>query len=130
MRALIVVTDDGLAGSLAMTAAATGIRVVQVIDRMSGALDRASRSRPDVAIVDMDLADGPTGGTLALALHARLDVRSVLLSGAPDRVPPEIRAVCLGVLDRTAPAQAIVSALAGGGTTIDPALVEEIWDRR
>lgn len=47
------------------------------------ALELAEQMHPDLALIDMNLADGPTGIGLAQALRRRWQVPSLIVSGQP-----------------------------------------------
>lgn len=77
---ILVVEDDPLVAlSLALCLAGAGHEVLGPADRASAALDLAQRHRPDLALLDIQLRDGHTGGALAGDLR-RLGIRSLFVS--------------------------------------------------
>jgi DNA-binding response OmpR family regulator len=62
----------------------SGYRVLDLVMRHQQALDLARHTKPDLALVNIDLSDGDDGVALASDLKA-LDVPSVFISGQPKR---------------------------------------------
>ena len=77
---ILVVEDDPLVAlSLALCLAGAGYEVLGPADRASAALDMAVRHRPDLALLDIQLRDGHTGGALAGDLR-RVGIPSLFVS--------------------------------------------------
>lgn len=109
---VLIVEDDGLiALGLKATVEDAGFRVTGVAADAAGALASAARDRPHVALLDLNLLDGPTGGPVALALFASHGVRPIFVTGNPELIPAEARAICLAVLEKPARPAAIAAAL-------------------
>ena len=81
---LLVDDDDFTRVTLAATMRALGFTVVGDAASAAAAM-RAARHAPDVAMLDLDLGEGPTGIDLAIALRAALPgVGIVILSAYQD----------------------------------------------
>lgn len=84
MSTVLICEDDAfLAADLSASVESAGHRVVGVYANASDALAAASDETPDVAFIDLELADGHTGGDIAHTLHA-MGVKVVVLSGHPN----------------------------------------------
>lgn len=67
---ILVVEDDPLVAlSLSLCLAGAGHAVLGPADRATTGLDLARQHRPDLALLDIQLRDGHTGGALARELH-------------------------------------------------------------
>ena len=82
-RVLICEDDALLAADLATSVEVAGHTVHGVFTNASDAMNGAESSLPDVAMIDLQLADGHTGSGLAQALQA-LGVKVIVLSGYPN----------------------------------------------
>jgi DNA-binding NarL/FixJ family response regulator len=81
MRKVMICEDDPLlAADLAGLVEDAGHAVCGVFGESRQALSRAGELAPELAIIDLDLADGATGSEVARALQA-MGVRVVILSG-------------------------------------------------
>ncbi len=80
MRVLICEDDALLASELEIIAGEAGCEVAGLAATADEALQQASESRPDVAIVDLHLGDGRSGPDLAAAL-ADQSIRVMVVSG-------------------------------------------------
>ena len=69
---LLVIEDEALVAlEIESILRDVGYEIVGIADSLDGALAIASGTRPDLALVDMHLAEGQSGLTLAAALKAR-----------------------------------------------------------
>jgi ActR/RegA family two-component response regulator len=84
MTTVLICEDDPLlAADLVMSVEEIGHRVTGVCTSAESALKAAEIELPDVAFIDLELADGLTGGSLAHALQSR-GVKVIVLSGHPN----------------------------------------------
>lgn len=84
MSTVLICEDDALlATDLAMSVEQAGHRVVGIYSNARDAVKAASYDVPDVAFVDLELADGHSGPTIAQSLHS-LGVKVIVLSGHPN----------------------------------------------
>ena len=84
MSTVLICEDDAfLAADLSMSVESAGHEVAGVYANARDALKAASENVPDVAFVDLELADGHTGSAIAKSLQA-LGVKVVVLSGYPN----------------------------------------------
>lgn len=94
---ILIVEDEPLAAAAleAIVELDPRHRVVGVATDQIGALEAARREAPDVALVDIQLANNSTGYAVAAALQA-YGVRSVFITGgAPPFPTPELAIGCL-----------------------------------
>ena len=104
------------------------LEVVAELDRGDQILDTALRTRPDVAVVDIDLP-GLDGLTAAAQLHQRLpECRTLVLTGLsqPGHLLRALKVHVRGFIVKDAPAQTLADGIrrvAGGERVIDPELV-------
>jgi ActR/RegA family two-component response regulator len=84
MSTVLICEDDAfLAADLSMSVESAGHEVVGVYGNANDALRAASDNVPDVAFVDLELADGHTGSAIAKSLQG-MGVKVVVLSGHPN----------------------------------------------
>ena len=84
MSTVLICEDDAfLAADLSMSIESAGHEVAGVYANAADALKAASDIVPDVAFVDLELADGHTGSAIAKSLQA-MGVKVVVLSGHPN----------------------------------------------
>jgi ActR/RegA family two-component response regulator len=84
MSKVLICEDDAcLAADLALSVEAAGHTVLGIFSNANDAVAAAEALKPDVAFIDLQLADGHTGGSIAQALQA-LDVKVIVLSGHPN----------------------------------------------
>jgi ActR/RegA family two-component response regulator len=84
MSNILICEDDAfLAADLSMSVEAAGHNVTGVCANAYDALKAASDATPDVAIIDLELADGHTGSGIAQRLQA-MGVKVIVLSGHPN----------------------------------------------
>jgi two-component system, NarL family, response regulator DesR len=109
------------------------LEVVAVVDRGDLIVPRALESRPDVAIIDVDLPhlDGIAAAEL---LHAQLpDCRTLIMTGLgrPSYVRRAMAAKVGGFLLKDAPPETLAQAVrevAAGHRVINPQLAMSAWD--
>ena len=104
------------------------IDVVAELDRGDRIVETAMRTRPDVAVVDIDLP-GLDGLTAAQSLHEQLpSCRTLVLTGLsqPGNLLRALKAHVKGFLLKDAPAASLANAIrsvAAGRRVLDPELV-------
>ncbi len=85
MSNVLICEDDAfLAADLSMSVESAGHSVQGVYANARDALAAASDQTPDIAIIDLELADGHTGSSIAQTLQA-MGVKVIVLSGHPER---------------------------------------------
>jgi CheY-like chemotaxis protein len=96
LKILIVEDDSQLAATLKyLVEDNPEYRVVGVADDAAGALDAAARERPDLALVDLHLARGSTGFSVAARL-GQDNIPCLFVSGqAPSFPMPDLALGCL-----------------------------------
>ena len=83
---ILVVEDDAVTAThLEGTLIDAGYEVLGPAATASAALEVAERSRPDLALIDMDLGEGSNGIDLARVLVRRWKTPVVIITGHPDR---------------------------------------------
>ncbi|MFJ6674878.1 DNA-binding response regulator [Actinosynnema sp. NPDC091369] len=104
------------------------MRVVAELDRGDGVVDAALRTRPDVAVLDIDLP-GLDGLTAAERLHEALPGCRVLVltgHGKPGNLLRALQAHVRGYIVKDAPGDALTDGIrqvAAGKRVVDPVLV-------
>ena len=91
-RALIVEDDALLAMSLEEALLAAGAEAVVVCDTVSAAMTELERLKPDILILDVQLADRDDGWAMA-ELVTELSPRPpaiIFSTGAPERIPERV----------------------------------------
>jgi DNA-binding response OmpR family regulator len=84
MSNVLICEDDAfLAADLSMSVESAGHSVHGVYANARDALRSAGEERPDIAIIDLELADGNTGSGLAQALQM-MGVKVIVVSGHPN----------------------------------------------
>jgi DNA-binding NtrC family response regulator len=87
MSAILICEDDAfLAADLMMSVESAGHQVHGVYSNARDALRDAGKLKPDIAIIDLELADGHTGSSLARTLES-LGVKVIVISGHPNTGP-------------------------------------------
>jgi two-component system response regulator DesR len=129
IRVLIAEDVHMIRGALvALLSLEPDIQVIAELDRGDQIVDAATTSRPDVAIVDIDLP-GIDGLTAAELLYHRLpECRTLVVTGLgqPGNLLRALRAHVRGFIVKDAPAAALadgVRRVAAGERVIDPELV-------
>jgi two-component system, NarL family, response regulator DesR len=128
IRVLIAEDQAMVRGALASLLALEGdIEVVAGVDRGDGVLAAASKTRPDVALLDIEMP-GLDGITVAGELARELpETRSLILTtfGRPGYMRRALAQGASGFLLKDAPSSELAAAIrevAAGRTAIDPAL--------
>ena len=84
MTTVLICEDDAiLAADLTMSVEEVGHRVLGVYATARDALKAAEDEVPDVAFIDLELADGLTGSGIAQTLQT-MGVKVIVLSGHPN----------------------------------------------
>jgi ActR/RegA family two-component response regulator len=84
MSNVLICEDDAfLAADLSMSVERAGHAVQAVCANARDALAAASKQTPDIAIIDLQLADGHTGSSIAQTLQT-MGVKVIVLSGHPN----------------------------------------------
>ena len=129
IRILIAEDMHMIRGALvALLRLESDIEVVAELERGDAILEAALRTRPDVAVVDIDLP-GLDGLTAAAALHEQLpSCKTLVLTGLsqPGNLLRALKIPVRGFLLKDAPAPQLASAIravAAGRRVLDPDLV-------
>ena len=129
IRVLIAEDMHMIRGALvALLSLESDIEVVAELDRGDSIVETALRTRPDVAVIDIDLP-GVDGLTAAALLHQQLpDCRALVLTGLgqPGNLLRALKAHVRGFLLKDAPADRLaesVRKVAKGERILDPDLV-------
>lgn len=99
LRVLIVEDQALLAMELELIVEEAGCAVVGSAMDRAGALAIASRSRPDLALVDINLLDGMTGPAIAEDLVRTYGSAVIFLTANPEQIPAGF-AGALGALSK------------------------------
>ena len=84
MSNVLICEDDAfLAADLSMSVEGAGHAVQGVYANARDALKATSEATPDIAIIDLELADGHTGSGIAQTLQS-MGVKVIVLSGHPN----------------------------------------------
>ena len=83
MPTVLVIDDDPLQQMLAQKALEGAGHTVLLADDGARGLESVKARKPDVAFIDLQLADGHTGASIAQALQS-LGVKVIVLSGHPN----------------------------------------------
>lgn len=111
----------------------SNIEVIAELDRGDRVLETAEKTRPDVAVLDIDMP-GLDGLTVAAQLHERLpDCQTLILTGLsqPGNLLRALRAHARGFIVKDAPADKLadgIRRIAAGQRVIDPELVAMALD--
>ena len=89
LKILIVEDEILLAMDLEAHLEALGQDVVGVASDAAEAFDFAGSEAPDLALVDVNLRDGPSGPRIASELAQRHDTIVVFVTGSPDQIPSD-----------------------------------------
>jgi two-component system response regulator DesR len=129
IRVLVAEDMHMIRGALvALLSMESDIEVVAELERGDGILEEASRTRPDVAVVDIDLP-GLDGLSAAKLIHERLpSCRTLVLTGLsqPGNLLRALSVHVRGFLLKDAPSAQLADAIrrvAGGERVFDPELV-------
>lgn len=89
MRNILIVEDDPIfALDLQDLVYESGCNPIGPARCLQGALELSANNRIDLAVVDVNLSDGPTGLSLAKLLRDQYGIRTIIVSG--DRPPPNL----------------------------------------
>jgi two-component system response regulator DesR len=129
IRVLIAEDQHMIRGALvALLCLEEDMQVVAELDRGDGILAAALRTRPDVAVLDIDLP-GMDGLTAAGQLHERLpECRALVVTGLgqPGNLLRALQAHVRGFIVKDAPAATLADGIrrvAAGERVIDPDLI-------
>lgn len=86
LRVLIVEDNVFIALDLEAQIMDMGHAVVGLAATAKAAIETSRRTRPDVAIVDLQLADGSRGQDVALVLREEMQIPSIIVSGSLHQV--------------------------------------------
>jgi two-component system, response regulator PdtaR len=114
LQVLIVEDDPLVALDEAKIVESFGHRVVGVACDTAEAMDLVRSDRPSVALLDVNLADGPTGPMLCAWLVGRLHIPVVFVTGSPEQLPPSL-AGALGYIVKPFGTRVLGAALAFAG---------------
>jgi len=89
LKILIVEDEILLAMDLEAHLEALGQDVVGVASDAAEAFDLAGSEAPDLALVDVNLRDGPSGPRIASELAQRHDTIVVFVTGSPEQIPSD-----------------------------------------
>ncbi|MEP2681835.1 MAG: response regulator [Sulfitobacter sp.] len=92
LKVLVVEDNIFIALDLEGQLGELGHDVVGIAATASKAIQMARDSVPDLAIVDLQLADGSRGQDAALVLRREMDIPSIIVSGSLHQVTDEERA--------------------------------------
>ena len=134
IRVLIAEDMHLIRGALvALLSLEDDMSVVAELDRGDEIVETAVRTRPDVAVVDIDLP-GKDGLTAATELHEQLpECRTLILTslGRPGTLRRALAARVGGFLLKDAPAEKLANAIRGvavGRRVVDGDLALAAWD--
>jgi len=111
MQVLIVEDEPLIALAYKAIAEECGFEVAGTAAESSAAVRIARARRPDIAIIDLRLDDGPTGDWLARHLHAELGVRPIFVTGTPDLLTSAARSIAVGILVKPVPYDHLVAIM-------------------
>ncbi len=110
-RRIMIVEDEALVAlTLEDVLTEAGYLVCGIADRPEQALEIARVLEPDIAVVDVRLADGGDGIALAATLAARMPILILFATGNPAEVRARARAGH-GCLSKPFQAEALLAAL-------------------
>ena len=111
LRVLIVEDEVLLATELEYLVAASGAEPVGHAMTSPEAMDLAQRLRPDLALVDVHLGDGPTGIDAARAMTDHCGAIVLFITANMKRLPDDLAGAC-GVMSKPYSEHQIRAALA------------------
>lgn len=118
LRVLIVEDEALVAAELEWLVVDAGHEPVGSAVAGDEAMELARANAPDLALVDVNLLDGPTGVPTALAMIAR-GVQVIFMTANPNQVPADF-AGALGVLPKPYTPAAVVQALTYAVACVQP----------
>lgn len=110
MKLLVVEDDFVIASEMEQALLSGGHTVVGTAIHSGQALAMAQRHRPDLALVDIMLADGGTGPYVAQRLWEALGVATLFVTGSVDAAR-DARATALGLLEKPVQTATLLAAL-------------------
>ncbi|HKU95006.1 MAG TPA: response regulator [Vineibacter sp.] len=110
MRLLVVEDDVVIAAEMEQALRAGGHAVVGTAIHASQALAKAQRHHPDLALVDVMLADGGTGPYVAQRLWDAFGIPTLFITGSVDAAR-HARGTALGLLQKPVQAATLLAAL-------------------
>jgi CheY-like chemotaxis protein len=129
LRVLVVEDEILIALELESLLQEAGHEVVGLATSSADALALAAKQQPDLAFVDIHLADGPTGVSVARHLAQELGVTVLFMTANAKRIPEDF-AGAKGVISKPyterGVRQAIAYVLAGEQATESQAPVEKM----
>ena len=97
---ILVVEDEAVTAThLEASLSDAGHEVLGPAATASDALALVERTRPDLALIDMDLKDGSNGIDLARMMKRRWNTPALIISGYPDRARAN-RDVAVGLITK------------------------------
>jgi hypothetical protein len=111
MRVLIILGNATAAVALSALVGQAGHEVAGIACNSLCALLVAAIRRPDAAIVEMRLDDGPTGGAVASALRFWHKVFPITLAADPGLITRKARPASVAVLPKPAPIADLLPSL-------------------
>jgi CheY-like chemotaxis protein len=111
LRVLIVEDEVLLATELEYLVVASGAAPVGHAMSSPEAVDLAERLRPDLALVDVHLSDGPTGVDAARVMHEHCGAVVLFITANMKRLPDDLAGAC-GVMSKPYSEHQIRAALA------------------
>jgi DNA-binding NarL/FixJ family response regulator len=92
LKVLVVEDNIFIAIDLEQQLVEMGYEVVGIAANTTKAIEMSRESTPNLAIVDLQLAEGSRGQDAALVLRAEMDIPSIIVSGSLHQVTNEERA--------------------------------------
>lgn len=118
LRVLIVEDEFLLADEIEYALRQLGHDVVGIAATSQQALALAEKTRPDLAFVDIQLRDGPTGVAVARRIADMIGTRCVFVSSSLERIPEDY-AGAVGHIGKPYSEGGLTSAIAYIGDAID-----------
>lgn len=110
MKILIIEDEIFAALHLEEVVRQLGCSVVGIAADAEAALRLAEKEPADLALVDINLRDGPTGPRLARDIATRYGTKVIFVTGNPEQAPMDIEGV-LGVVPKPVNELAIASII-------------------
>ncbi|WP_207484599.1 response regulator [Arenibaculum pallidiluteum] len=126
LRLLIIEDQAILALALEGMLFDLGHEVVGIARDHAEALRLAERHRPDLALVDVMLADGITGIDAMLALRSLFDVPSLFVTGSAREIPDEALRLAVGIVEKPYRETTLRKALVAAEESLDRAAAAEV----
>jgi two-component system, response regulator PdtaR len=110
LRILLVEDQFLIAKQLEAIVVGAGHRVVGIATTRDEGCELAMREKPDMAFVDVSLADGPTGGEVAKYITDNCTARVVFTTANRRRLPEDLFGA-IGVVDKPYTSNGLLAAL-------------------